>query len=97
STAHTEDKVIIKIKDTGIGIPGEIQDRIFDPFFTTKEVGKGTGQGLAIARSIIMDKHNGKIEFETETGRGTTFIIKLPVKLSNTKRVQNKFRLEINK
>ncbi|MBW2322807.1 MAG: HAMP domain-containing histidine kinase [Deltaproteobacteria bacterium] len=71
-----------RLKIPGIrvkGIPKEIHSHIFDPFFTTKEVGKGTGQGLAIAHSVIVEKHNGIIEFETETGKGTTFIIHLPV------------------
>jgi two-component system NtrC family sensor kinase len=56
----------------------ETMDKIFDPFFTTKEIGKGTGQGLAIARSVVVDKHHGSIEFETVLGEGTTFIIRLP-------------------
>jgi PAS domain S-box-containing protein len=68
----------IRIQDTGTGIPEEVQNRIFDPFFTTKEIGKGTGQGLAIARSAIINKHGGTIHFETEAGKGTTFIIRLP-------------------
>ena len=72
----------IRIQDTGTGIPRKIQARIFDPFFTTKQVGKGTGQGLAIARSVIVDKHDGSIHFETEEGRGTTFIIRLPYEVT---------------
>jgi two-component system NtrC family sensor kinase len=56
----------------------QVRTKIFDPFFTTKEIGKGTGQGLAIARSVIVDKHNGSIDFETVLGEGTTFIIRLP-------------------
>jgi signal transduction histidine kinase len=68
----------IRIEDTGTGIPEKLRTRIFDPFFTTKEVGKGTGQGLAIARSIVVDKHGGSLHFETEEGKGTTFIIRLP-------------------
>ena len=70
--------VEIQIQDTGTGIPEAVRTRVFDPFFTTKEIGKGTGQGLAIARSVIVDKHNGSIEFETTEGKGTTFIIRLP-------------------
>jgi signal transduction histidine kinase len=70
--------VEIRIADTGTGIPLDVRARIFDPFFTTKEIGKGTGQGLAIARSIIVDKHEGSIEFESVMGEGTTFIIRLP-------------------
>jgi len=68
----------IQIQDTGTGIPEKVRARIFDPFFTTKEIGKGTGQGLAIARSVVVDKHGGSIHFETEEGKGTTFIIRLP-------------------
>jgi two-component system, NtrC family, sensor kinase len=68
----------IRIQDTGGGIPEKVRDRIFEPFFTTKAVGKGTGQGLAIARSVIVDKHGGTIHFETEIRKGTTFIIRLP-------------------
>ena len=71
--------VKIAISDTGTGIPPEAQKRIFEPFFTTKEVGKGTGQGLAIAHSMIVEKHKGSLDFETAEGRGTTFIIRLPV------------------
>ena len=69
----------VDIADTGSGIPQSIRHRIFDPFFTTKEVGKGTGQGLAIARSIVVTKHHGSLTFETEVGKGTTFIIRLPI------------------
>jgi PAS domain S-box-containing protein len=68
----------IRIEDTGTGIAEKFRSRIFDPFFTTKEIGKGTGQGLAIARSVVVDKHGGSIHFETEEGKGTTFIIRLP-------------------
>ena len=77
-TRNCEDWVEIRIQDSGTGIPKHVQARVFDPFFTTKEVGKGTGQGLAIARSVVVDKHDGSIHFETEEGKGTTFIICLP-------------------
>jgi PAS domain S-box-containing protein len=70
---------VIRIRDSGLGIPEAIRERIFDPFFTTKEVGKGTGQGLAIARSIVVGKHGGTLSFETEVGKGTTFLIRLPM------------------
>jgi len=70
--------VEITIKDTGTGIPEDIRTRVFEPFFTTKEVGKGTGQGLALAHSVIVKKHHGRIWFETEVGQGTTFFIDLP-------------------
>lgn len=79
STSPKNGFVVIKISDTGTGIPEDIRDKVFDPFFTTKEIGKGTGQGLAIAYSVIVDKHKGKIYFESEIGVGTTFIIELPV------------------
>jgi two-component system, NtrC family, sensor kinase len=72
-------EVEISISDTGTGIPESARDKIFDPFFTTKEVGKGTGQGLAIARSVIVNKHGGTLRFETECGKGTTFFIRLPI------------------
>jgi len=79
-TRRNGDRVEIRIGDTGTGIPEKARERIFEPFFTTKAVGKGTGQGLAIARSVVVDKHAGTIAFETATGQGTTFIISLPLK-----------------
>jgi PAS domain S-box-containing protein len=79
STRREGEWAEIRIRDTGTGIPAEIRQKIFDPFFTTKEVGKGTGQGLSIAHYIVVKKHGGTITFETETGRGTTFIIRLPL------------------
>ena len=69
----------IKVVDDGMGIPEEVQPKLFDPFFTTKEFGMGTGQGLAIALKIIEGKHQGKINFDTELGKGTSFKIKLPI------------------
>jgi PAS domain S-box-containing protein len=72
------DFVVIQIADTGTGIPPEAQDRIFEPFFTTKEVGRGTGQGLSLAR-VVVDRHGGQITFDTTQGRGTTFTIRMPV------------------
>jgi PAS domain S-box-containing protein len=81
-TALDDDHVAVSIADTGTGIREEIRDRIFDPFFTTKAVGKGTGQGLALARSVVVDKHGGTLKFETELGKGTTFIVRLPLKES---------------
>ncbi len=78
-TTHDGGWAEIRVTDTGCGIPEKARDRVFDPFFTTKPVGKGTGQGLAIAYSVIVEKHRGEISFETELGRGTTFIVRLPV------------------
>jgi two-component system NtrC family sensor kinase len=71
-------EVVISVSDTGRGIPEAIRSRIFDPFFTTKEVGKGTGQGLSIAHNVIK-AHGGKLEFVTEIGKGTTFLVRLPL------------------
>ena len=79
NTRRDGDWVEIRIADTGTGIPEETRGRIFDPFFTTKEVGRGTGQGLAIARNVIVDKHGGTLRVESEVGKGTTFIVRLPI------------------
>ena len=70
--------VLVTIADTGGGIPEGIRTKIFDPFFTTKEVGRGTGQGLAIARSVVVERHGGTLTFESEVGKGTTFYVRLP-------------------
>jgi PAS domain S-box-containing protein len=74
-----KDNVVIAIGDTGTGIPPTVRSKVFDPFFTTKGVGKGTGQGLALARSVIVEQHGGTITFETEMGKGTTFFLRLPL------------------
>ncbi len=78
-TRNRGDVVEIAIADNGMGIPEAIQTRIYEPFFTTKEVGKGTGQGLSFAHSVVVKKHQGKIWFETEAGHGTTFFLELPI------------------
>lgn len=78
-TREVDGCVEIAIADTGTGIPEAIRTKIFDPFFTTKDVGKGTGQGLALARAIIVEKHGGTLTFETEAGKGTTFYVRLPL------------------
>jgi two-component system NtrC family sensor kinase len=75
----TSDSVVLEVNDDGPGIPEETRTKVFDPFFTTKEVGKGTGQGLALARSVIVDEHRGTLTFTTEMGKGTTFFIRIPV------------------
>lgn len=72
----------VRIADTGTGIPESIRKKVFDPFFTTKDVGKGTGQGLAIAHDVIVTKHEGTFTFVTETGTGTTFLIGLPLQMA---------------
>jgi PAS domain S-box-containing protein len=71
--------VVITVADTGCGIPEAIRDKIYDPFFTTKAIGKGTGQGLAIAHRIIRERHHGTIDCESTVGKGTRFVIRLPV------------------
>jgi light-regulated signal transduction histidine kinase (bacteriophytochrome) len=75
---HAPPDVFVTVADDGEGIPEAIRESVFVPFFTTKEVGQGTGQGLAIAHSIVVDKHGGSLTFESEVGRGTTFCLRLP-------------------
>jgi PAS domain S-box-containing protein len=77
-TNAVEESIEIVIEDNGCGIPQENLDRIFDPFFTTKEIGKGTGQGLAIARSIVVEKHAGTIAVDSSVGKGTKMTLRLP-------------------
>lgn len=77
STESVNEQVVIRISDSGPGIPDEIKEKIFEPFFTTKEVGEGTGLGLSIVYSII-EKHQGKITVHSEKGKGTEFVITLP-------------------
>jgi len=79
STFVEDNFVVIIIEDSGIGIPKENLQKIFGPFFTTKEVGRGTGQGLAIAMDIIVNKHGGVLDVESEPNKGSKFIIKLPI------------------
>lgn len=79
STKKVGAVVQIQVADTGMGIPESIREKVFDPFFTTKEVGKGTGQGLAISYSVIQEQHGGELSFESQEGEGTTFTILLPV------------------
>ena len=77
-TMQAGDQAVVAISDTGCGIPDKIRDKVFDPFFTTKPVGRGTGQGLAISRSIVVEKHGGALRFEPNLPQGTTFIVCLP-------------------
>jgi PAS domain S-box-containing protein len=79
TTTEKNGCLLVTIADSGNGIPAEVRNRIFDPFFTTKEVGKGTGQGLAIAHNVVVEKHRGQLFFTTEENRGTTFCIKMPL------------------
>lgn len=92
STRHDASWVEVRVRDTGAGISEAVQHRIFEPFFTTKPVGKGTGQGLALARSVIVERHQGELRFETKTGEGTCFIIRLPFKPSAAERTSLKTR-----
>jgi PAS domain S-box-containing protein len=78
-TYYKDNWAKIRIGDTGAGIPQEIRHKIFDLFFTTKGPGKGTGQGLAISHSVIVEKHKGTLDLESQEGKGTTFIIGLPL------------------
>jgi PAS domain S-box-containing protein len=71
--------VVISIADNGCGIPESLQRTIFEPFFTTKELGKGTGQGLALARAVVIEKHGGTIDVRSAPGEGTEFVLRLPV------------------
>ena len=74
-----DDHVRIDITDSGVGIPAENRARIFEPFFTTRAVGKGSGQGLAIAYAIVTGKHGGQLSCVSEVGRGSTFSLRLAV------------------
>jgi len=78
-TSAARGMVEVAIGDNGCGIAPEHANRVFDPFFTTKEVGRGTGQGLSIARAAVVTRHGGQLDFETEVGRGTTFFVRVPV------------------
>lgn len=73
------DQAVISVSDNGCGVPEENLTKLYDPFFTTKEVGRGTGQGLAISHSIVVDKHGGEISVSSEVGVGTQFTIRLPI------------------
>lgn len=78
-TKRAQDAVRIEVSDNGPGIPRELREKIFDPFFTTKQVGKGTGQGLALAKDFIVNQHGGKLLLEHRPGFSTTFVIELPL------------------
>jgi PAS domain S-box-containing protein len=79
STCRNEEWAEVRVADTGTGIPESARSRIFDPFFTTKPLGKGTGQGLTMVYGTVVKRHGGTVSFETEVGKGTTFIIRLPL------------------
>jgi PAS domain S-box-containing protein len=87
ATSRCAEWAQICIADDGCGMPPEILERIFDPFFTTKPVGKGTGQGLAIAHNVIVSKHGGTIGVKSQPGHGTTFTIRLPLEMGDLTQV----------
>ena len=95
-TRHDSDHVEVRVTDTGTGIPEAARPKIFEPFFTTKDVGKGTGQGLAMIYGCIVKRHGGAVSFETETGRGSTFILRLPLKSSAVPNAEPTPPLEIS-
>jgi two-component system NtrC family sensor kinase len=79
ATREDSGDCIVSVQDDGAGIPDAVRDRIFEPFFTTKPVGKGTGQGLSIAHTLIVERHGGQIGFDSIVGQGTTFTFRLPI------------------
>jgi len=79
ATTVEGDGVVVRLTDNGIGIPDDVKEHIFDPFFTTKDVGEGSGQGLSVARSIVVNHHDGMIDAESVPGVGTTLSVWLPL------------------
>ncbi len=88
SSRLESDHVVVEIGDTGGGIPEAVRDRIFEPFFTTKPFGQGTGQGLAIAHSIVVEKHAGTLTFDSTSGLGTVFSVRIPLSACATEEVK---------
>ncbi|MDF3071226.1 MAG: histidine kinase, gyrase and HSP90-like ATPase family protein [Polyangiaceae bacterium] len=88
STALFSGEVELRVQDDGAGIPAAVASRIYDPFFTTKPVGKGTGQGLSIARSVVVERHGGSIRFESTPGAGTCFFVRLPTAAASGEAVE---------
>ncbi|GAB4079853.1 HAMP domain-containing histidine kinase [Modestobacter muralis] len=79
TSAVDGDQVVIRISDSGTGIPDHVRGKIFDPFFTTKDVGRGTGQGLPLARAVVREAHGGSLTVRSEPGAGSTFTVRLPI------------------
>jgi PAS domain S-box-containing protein len=79
ATAVDGDHVIVRISDTGTGIPDDVRSKIFDPFFTTKDVGRGSGQGLALARGVVQEGHGGSLTVESVIGQGSSFTVRVPI------------------
>ena len=84
STRSVDGWVEMVVSDSGMGIPAHLLEVVFDPFFTTKEAGRGTGQGLALARSVVVDKHGGSIEVKSQPGQGSRFTVRLPLNKKRT-------------
>jgi len=78
ATVDLGDRVEVRIRDNGMGIPAEVREQIFNPFFTTKPTGQGTGLGLSISHDIVVQEHGGQLEVETEAGQYTEFVVRLP-------------------
>ncbi len=85
ATRRDDASIVITIADTGAGIPEEVQKRMFEPFFTTKGHDKGTGQGLLYVKTIVVDKHHGTLTWDSKPGRGTTFIVRIPIEQKTRK------------
>jgi signal transduction histidine kinase len=79
ATALDGEEVVVRVRDTGAGIPDDVRPKIFDPFFTTKDVGRGSGQGLPLARAVVQEGHGGTLEVESVPGEGSTFSVRIPV------------------
>lgn len=79
SADMVDDALVLTVEDNGVGIRRELHDRVFEPFFTTKPVGQGTGQGLALVHHTVVERHHGRVELESEPGRGTTLRLFIPV------------------
>ena len=86
-TRREPSTIVIEVSDTGCGIPDDIRNRVFDPFFTTKDVGKGTGQGLAICYNVVVNKHRGSLEVDSKVGEGTKFVARLPLEAQDHDRL----------
>ncbi|MDP9432137.1 MAG: ATP-binding protein [Actinomycetota bacterium] len=78
-TSRSGDNALVEISDTGVGISEEMRLKIFEPFFTTKDVGRGTGQGLALASAVVRDRHGGSIALDSTVGAGSTFTVSIPI------------------
>jgi signal transduction histidine kinase len=79
ATAPDGEDVVVRVSDTGAGIPDDVRPKIFDPFFTTKSIGRGSGQGLPLARGVVQEGHGGTLTVESVPGEGTTFWVRIPV------------------